>query len=112
MPEKVEPEDEDTPVEVVVRGASRFSKEFLATVISLTTTALGFVAALAWNSAMTRAFERLDKGDEIAALFIYAVAVTFVAVIVIVLLARLATRVGAPPVEFKFPTKQPEAPAK
>ncbi len=99
-------EDDTSPVEVVVKRASRFSREFLATVISLATTALGVVAALAWNTALTKAFERFGSfSAQLTAYFVYAVVVTFVAVIVIVLLGRVATRVGAAPVEFKYPMK-------
>ena len=43
------PEEESAVVDVV-RRASRFSREFLATMIALVTTAFGVVVALAWNT--------------------------------------------------------------
>jgi hypothetical protein len=89
----------------VVTKTSRFSREALATMISLATAAFGLVAALAWNTAITAAFDEWlkTKGARISALFIYAVIVTLIGVTVIVLLARLATRINAEPVEFKYP---------
>ncbi len=97
---------DDNPLEIAARKASRFSREFMATVISVVTTAFGVVVALAWNTALSKALSRLSKGAEITGLFIYAVLVTFLAVIIIVFLARLATRIGAQPVEFKFPSNE------
>lgn len=96
----------------VVRKTRRFSKEVVATMISLATAAFGVVAALAWNSAITSTFERYypqrgtapPPADQVTALFIYALAVTIIGVIVIVMLGRLAGRINAQPVEFKYPT--------
>jgi len=91
----------------VARHATRYSKEFIATVISLITTAFGVVVALAWNSALTTLFTELFGGTraEVAALFIYAVVITGFGVAIIMALARLATRLDAQPVEFKYPAK-------
>ena len=99
------PDDEETPVEVAVKKASRFSREYLATVISLVSTAFGVVVALAWNSAIQEAFIRWlgESGGRVAALFVYAMVVTLIGVLVIVYLGRLASRIGARPIEFKFP---------
>src|SRR5205085_11838431 len=73
-----------SPIGKAGRKAGRYSREFVATVISLLTTALGVVAALAWNSALTKLFETyLGPGGAVAALFIYAVAITVISVIVI-----------------------------
>jgi uncharacterized membrane protein YjjP (DUF1212 family) len=88
----------------VVRRTSRFSREVVATMISLATAAFGVVAALAWNSAITTAFSHaFGTAGTIGALFIYAVVVTLIGVFVIVLLGRLAARINAQPVEFKYP---------
>ncbi len=101
-------EDYDIPpiVGEVVQKTSRFSREVVATMISLATAAFGFVAALAWNTAITevftRAFGELSTA-KISALFIYAVLVTVVGVVVIVLLGRLAARLRTEPIEFKYP---------
>ncbi len=105
-----EPKDNDLDIPPivgeVVQKTSRFSREVVATMISLATAAFGFVAALAWNAAITEAFTRafgtLSRA-KISALFIYAVVVTLVGVIVIVLLGRLAARLRTEPIEFKYP---------
>ena len=79
--------------------------------ISLATAAFGVVAALAWNSAITSVFQRYYPqagtapipSARVVALFIYAVVVTLIGVVVIVLLGRLAARINAQPVEFRYP---------
>jgi len=102
--EPKEPTEPRSPIVQVGQTASRYSREFVATVISLLTTALGVVAALAWNTALTAVFtEYLGKGARVAALFTYAVVITVIGVIVIIALARIATRIGAEPLEFKYP---------
>jgi TRAP-type C4-dicarboxylate transport system permease small subunit len=96
--------DDLKPIDAVTKKASRFSKEFLATVISLVSTAFGVVVALAWNTAIQKWFEHLfGTAGQVAALFVYALTVTFLGVLVIVYLGRLAARLGTQPVEFKFP---------
>jgi hypothetical protein len=96
--------DDLNPIDAVTKKASRFSKEFLATVISLVSTAFGVVVALAWNTAIQKWFEQLfGTAGQIAAQFVYALIVTFLGVLVIVYLGRLAARLGTQPVEFKFP---------
>jgi uncharacterized membrane protein required for colicin V production len=84
---------------------TRFSREFLATTFSLVSAAFGLIAALAWNTAITKWLsEWLSNGrNEVAGLFVYAVIVTFIGVVVIVLLARVAARINAAPIEFKYP---------
>ena len=107
-----DPKDEDLVlapmVGEVVQKTSRFSKEVVATMISLATAAFGFVAALAWNTAITESFNKtFAEGQqtraELSALYIYAVVVTLVGVVVIVLLGRLAARLRTEPIEFKYP---------
>ncbi len=96
------------PVAAAARKASRFSKDFLATVISLVTTALGVVVALAWNSALTGLFAEWFKthpAPKVTALFVYALVITAIGVVAIISLARLAARIGAEPIEFKYPAK-------
>ena len=46
------------------------------------------------------------KGAKTVGLFIYAVLITLLAVIAIVVLARLARRIGAEPIEFKIDSKR------
>jgi hypothetical protein len=92
---------------LVVRHTTRFSKEFVATMISLASAAFGVVAALAWNTAITTYFNKhfgeAATSGKVSALLIYAGTVTLVGVTVIVILGRLATRINAEPVEFKYP---------
>ena len=98
-----------SPIGKAGRRAGRYSREFVATVISLLTTALGVVAALAWNSALTALFTTyLGPGGAVAALFVYAIAITVIGVFVIIALGRLATRLGADPLEFKYPPAKKE----
>jgi uncharacterized membrane protein YjjP (DUF1212 family) len=88
-----------------VKSTTRFSAEVVATMISLASAAFGVVAALAWNTAITTAFAAAfsARATKIWALFAYAVVATLVGVIVIVLLGRLAARIKAEPLEFKYP---------
>ncbi len=99
--------DRETPIiEQVVQRGSRFSKQFVATMISLASAAFGVVAALAWNGAVTKTFEeyfRNNSAGELTALYIYAGVVTVIGVLVIVMLGRLAARLEVEPVEFKYP---------
>ena len=106
--EPVSADDRDIaiPVEMVVRKTSRFSAEVVATMISLASAAFGVGAALAWNTAITTAFTKAfgeETAPKISALFIYAVVATVVGVLVIVMLGRLAARIKAQPIEFKYP---------
>jgi hypothetical protein len=90
----------------VVKKTTRFSAEVLATMISLASAAFGVVAALAWNTAITKAFERAfgaQSAGTIGLLFAYALVVTLIGVLVIVFLGRLAGRIKAQPREFKYP---------
>ena len=95
----------DAAVEAA-RKAGRFSREFLVTVISVFTTALGVVVALAWNTALSKALATLGKSGEIVALFVYALLITFLAVLAIVILARIAKRMDAAPVAFTIDAKK------
>jgi hypothetical protein len=65
------------------------------TMITLASASLGLVAALAWNEAI-RATIRLVLGadDSLAGLYTYAILATFLAVIILMLLARAASRIG------------------
>src|SRR6266498_5151334 len=89
-------------VGAVMKRTSRFSREVVATMIALASTAFGVVAALAWNAAITAWFNRsfgneiagqITPGAKVSALFVYAVVATLIGVIVIVLLGRLAARI-------------------
>jgi uncharacterized membrane protein YjjP (DUF1212 family) len=119
MSEREGPPSEPRPDEVPVVGqvvmkTTRFSREVLATMISLASAAFGVVAALAWNTAITEAFTKwlgAKSASKIGALFAYAVLVTLVGVLVIVSLGRLAGRINAEPVEFKYPAPPKTGPS-
>ena len=68
---------------------------FLQTMIALAGAALGLVAALAWNEAIRETI-RLVLGERggLVGLYVYAVAATVLAIVVLVALARAAARVG------------------
>ena len=75
--------------------ASEVSKLIMETILGLITTAFAFVAGLAWNDAIQKLIEQtIGTGDALPSLFIYAVVVTVLAVIVTVILARIAARMG------------------
>jgi hypothetical protein len=65
------------------------------TMITLAAASLGLVAALAWNEAIKALIKRvLGEDDSLAGLFIYAIIATVIAVVVLLILARAAARVG------------------
>ncbi len=75
--------------------ANEVTKMIMETVLALITTAFAFVAGEAWNSAIQGLIESvIGAGDAIPTLFTYAIIVTIVAVIVTVLIARVAGRMG------------------
>jgi hypothetical protein len=88
------------------RRAGRLSREFLVTVISVVSTAFGVVVALAWNTALTAALKNLSGGTEVVALFVYALLITFLAVLAIVIMSRIARKIGAEPVPFTLQPKK------
>lgn len=75
--------------------ASEISKMIMETMLTLITTAFAFVAGLAWNEAIQKLIEEFySAGGAVTGLLIYAVIVTIVAVVVTVLLARIAGKMG------------------
>ena len=74
---------------------SELSKMIMETMLTLITTAFAFVAGLAWNEAIQKLIEEFyTAGGAVTGLLIYAVIVTIVAVVVTVLLARIAGKMG------------------
>jgi Family of unknown function (DUF5654) len=68
---------------------------FLQTMITLASASLGLVAALAWNEAIKATIKKvLGEGEDLAALYTYAILATVIAVVVLVLLGRAAARAG------------------
>ena len=104
-----QPQQDEPLIPDMVRRASRFSREFIATVIALVTTAFGVVVALAWNTALSKALAQLSRAYQITGLFMYAVIVTIVAVLTVISLGRLAARIDAEPVEFKYPAAKKDS---
>lgn len=71
------------------------SRAAVQSMITLASAALGLVCALAWNDAIKSAMKSvLGEDDSIAGLFTYAILATVVAVVVLLLLAKTAARVG------------------
>lgn len=74
---------------------SEISKMIMETMLTLITTAFAFVAGLAWNEAIQKLIEEFYTAEgAVTGLLIYAVIVTIVAVVVTVLLARIAGKMG------------------
>lgn len=75
--------------------ATEVTKLIMETILGLITTAFAFVAGLAWNDAIQKLIEQLvGTGDALSSLFTYAIIVTIIAVLVTVLLARFAAKMG------------------
>ena len=67
----------------------------LQSMITLAIAALGLVAALAWNDAIKETIIRfLGNGDSLASKYLYAIIATAIAVAVVLILARIAAKVG------------------
>ena len=67
--------------------------EVLDKIAALLAAAFGLVAALAWNGAIRAIFERVfGSADNIAAMVVYAVIVTVIAVLVTIWIARAVKR--------------------
>ena len=71
------------------------TKMILQSMIALSSAALGLVAALAWNDAIKETITRLlGNGDSLSSKYIYAILATVIAVTVVLVLARIAAKVG------------------
>jgi hypothetical protein len=69
-------------------------RAMVQTMISLASASLGLVAALAWNEAIKTTLAQLGLGEDLAGLYTYAILATVIAVVVLAILGRIATRVG------------------
>jgi hypothetical protein len=75
--------------------AKETTRIVLQSMIALSSAALGLVAALAWNDAIKETIKQLLGGDDsLTSKYIYAVFATVIAVVVVLLLARVAAKVG------------------
>ncbi|MGD9562655.1 MAG: DUF5654 family protein [Pyrinomonadaceae bacterium] len=71
------------------------SKAIIQSMITLASAALGLVCALAWNDAIKTAMKAiLGEDDSLAGLFIYAILATLLAVVVLLILAKAAAKIG------------------
>lgn len=71
------------------------TKAIVQSMITLASAALGLVAALAWNDAIKAMMkEILGEGEGLGALFTYAILATAIAVIVLIILSRIAAKIG------------------
>jgi len=70
-------------------------KVFFQTMITLASASLGLVAALAWNEAIKAIIkEVLQTGESLSGLLAYAIIATVIAIVVVMLLARAASKIG------------------
>jgi Family of unknown function (DUF5654) len=69
-------------------------RAMIQTMISLASASLGLVAALAWNEAIKALLAKLNLGDDLTGLFTYAIIATVVAVVVLIWLGNIASRIG------------------
>lgn len=70
-------------------------KVLIQTMITLASASLGLVAALAWNEAIKATItEVFGTSSSLAGLYAYAVLATVLAVVILLLLARAASRLG------------------
>ena len=75
--------------------ANEVTKLIMETILGLITTAFAFVAGLAWNNAIQKLIEEfVGTGSALSSLFTYAIIVTVIAVLVTVILARFAAKMG------------------
>ena len=71
------------------------TRVILQTMITLAAASLGLVAALAWNEAIKALIHSvLGPDDSLVGLFTYAILATLIAVVVLLILGRAASRVG------------------
>ncbi|HEV2863404.1 MAG TPA: DUF5654 family protein [Pyrinomonadaceae bacterium] len=71
------------------------ARVFIQTMITLASASLGLVAALAWNEAIKQTIRKVfGEDDSLVGLYVYAVIATIIAVVVLLILARAASRVG------------------
>lgn len=71
------------------------TRVILQTMITLAAASLGLVAALAWNEAIKALIKSvLGEDDSLVGLFTYAIMATLIAVVVLLILGRAASRIG------------------
>lgn len=69
------------------------TKEFFEKLVFFITSAFGLIAALAWNNAITALIDRyIPKGSTLISLFIYAIFITFIAVLATIQLGKMSKK--------------------
>jgi hypothetical protein len=81
------------------KKVSKISQEIAIQTLTLASSALGLVAALAWNEAIKAYIDMyikpyLAKGSGVISLFIYALFITAITVVVALQMARVKKRLG------------------
>lgn len=80
-------------------GSTPEGNTYLATMISLASSAFGMAAALAWNQAITEVFRLvLPEASRVFGHIVEAIVITVIAVFVMVMLGKAAHRIGGTPV--------------
>ncbi len=69
-------------------------RAMVQTMITLASASLGLVAALACNEAIKATLAKLGFSDDLVGLYSYAVLATVLAVVILVILGRIAARIG------------------
>lgn len=70
-------------------------RTFVQTMITLASASLGLVAALAWNEAIKSTIQHmLGTSDSLSGLYVYAISATVLAIVVLSVLASIASRLG------------------
>jgi len=71
------------------------ARAMIQSMITLASAAIGLDCALAWNEAIKAGMKALLETEEnLTGLFIYAILATLLAVVVLLILARIAGRIG------------------
>jgi uncharacterized transporter YbjL len=72
-----------------------FRIQVLETIAALMTAAFGLIAALAWNEAIGTAIKNVFASDPGIGQFIYAIIVTIIAVIAVIIIGRALAKMKA-----------------
>jgi uncharacterized BrkB/YihY/UPF0761 family membrane protein len=73
----------------------KFAQMIFQSLIALASGALGLVAALAWNEAIKATIKKIfGDDDSLSGMYIYAITATIIAVVVVLILTKLASKVG------------------
>lgn len=76
-------------------ATKQFAQLIIQSLITLASASLGLVAALAWNDAIKATIKKFfESDDSLAGLYTYAILATLTAVIVVLVLARVAAKIG------------------